>query len=338
VPKIDLTKAYAKNKDGKSRKPIKRTLAGMAALIAFSAIFNFIMLKVESTRYEPAGKLIEVDGHKMHIHAEGEGYPTVVMTCGSGTPSAYTDYSALQSKVSELTRVCIYERPGYGWSEHAATERSTEQIVEDLRELLIKAEEKAPYLFVAHSMGALEVLLYAHRYPDEVRGIILIDGTSPYKHIHYPQSSIPKPAVRLIRGLMHTGILRAVVEMRMVPLLNERLRHMPEDMRKIEKAMIYKNLLNNMVIEEGKPLKTSAEAMEGRLNLKALPLIILTAGESLRMLPGWENSQESLLKLSTNSKQVIIEGADHVSIHLKHSEEVLTHIRELIDVVKSVQE
>jgi len=94
------------------------------------------MLKIESKKYKPPGKLIEIDGHKIHITGKGKGTPTIIMTCGSGAPSAYTEYSNIEPKLSEITRTCIYERPGYGWSEHASTPRHTEQIVDDLHRLL----------------------------------------------------------------------------------------------------------------------------------------------------------------------------------------------------------
>jgi pimeloyl-ACP methyl ester carboxylesterase len=307
----------------------------IAILILCSTLLNFIMINKENGKYQAPGKLIEIDGHRMHIYAEGEGTTTVVMTCGSGTPCAYTDYSAIRPKISELARVCIYERPGYGWSEAAISPRSTEQIIEDLRELLIKANENPPYIFVAHSMGAMEALLYAHKYPDEVDGIVLIDGTSPYKHINYPQSSIPAVGIWMIKALSFTGVLRLITELNIIPMLSERLRYMPRDKRNIEKAMIYKNIMNDMVIKEGITLEDSAKSMESDLDLGDIPIIVVTAGKSLKWLSGWRESQDSLLKLSRNSKQIIINDAFHVSIHLKHGEEIAGQIKELVESVQN---
>lgn len=172
------------------------------------AMYHHIMLAAERRKYTPPGKRFEVDGHNMHIYGCGRGSPTVVMTCGSGTPSAYTEYSHILRVLSGRTRACVYERPGYGWSDFTTTPRDTEQIVCDLHSLLKKSGEEAPYLFVAHSMGAMEALLYAHRYPDEVKGIVLIDGTSPYKHMKYPKTSIPVIIMHMLKALNWLGLLR----------------------------------------------------------------------------------------------------------------------------------
>ncbi len=57
------------------------------------------MSNYEKSQYEPPGKLIEVNNHKIHIYSKGKGTPTVVFTTGSGTPSAYTDYLVVHGKI-----------------------------------------------------------------------------------------------------------------------------------------------------------------------------------------------------------------------------------------------
>lgn len=305
-------------------------LIGLIVFLLISTALNAIMLKVEAVKYKHPGKLIEIDGHPMHITGTGQGRPTVIMTCGSGTPCAYTDYCLIESKISVIARTCVYERPGYGWSSSSSTQRDTEQIVRDLRRLLEKAGEKPPYLFVAHSMGAMEVLLYAHNFPQEVAGIVLIDGTSPYKHIHHPKAAIPYAGVQFIRILNHTGLLRIAAELNLIPLINKRMKRMPKEMGRVDKAMIYKNLLNDMVVKEGESLTTIALKMKDQLDLKNIPLIVFTADSSLEKLPGWRESQNSLLKLSTNSSQIVIDNSHHVTILQEHWEEIANEIKELI--------
>ena len=305
-------------------------ILGLILFLIISTIVHHIMLAVEKKRYLPPGKLIEIDGHKMHIFGKGEGVPTVVMTCGSGSPSAYTEYSSIAREASKLTRTCIYERPGYGWSEHASTPRDTEQIVSDLRRLLEKAGEKPPYLFVAHSMGAMEVILYAQKYPSEVQGIVLIDGTSPYKHIHYPGASIPVIAIHALRILNWLGIFRIVGELGLIPLLTNRLRSMADNARAIDKAMVYKNMLNTMVIKEGELLADTARRMDKQQALGNIPLIIYAADRSLEKLPGWKKSQENLLKLSTQSEMIIVKESNHLSILLEHTDTIVNGIKGVI--------
>lgn len=302
-------------------------------LISIVFIYNQMQLKMEDDKFRAPGELIEIDGHKMHIYSMGDvgSSPTVVMTCGSGTPSAYTEFAGIQKKLATLTRISVYERPGYGWSEDATTPRDTEQIVEDLQRLLDKSGEKAPYIFVAHSMGAMEVLLFTHKYPDKVKGIVLVDGTSPYKHIYHSEASISDLGVNVLRILNKIGLTRIVLNLKMIPMLNNRFESMEEEVQAIDKAMTYKRLLNDMVIKEGNSLKMSAEKMYGKLDFKDIPLVLLAADKSMQELPEWALSQNKLLKLSTNSKLITVDDTDHISIVQDSTEIINNVIKEMIN-------
>ncbi len=67
--------------------------------------------------------------------------------------------------------------------------------------------QKPPYIFVGHSLGSLETIRYAQRFPEEVKGIILSDGGSP----EYYKSSAVLTAIPVIyQVLRKTGALRAL--------------------------------------------------------------------------------------------------------------------------------
>ncbi len=311
------------------------TVTILIAFLLLSTVVHHLILKAEIRRHQPPGKLIELDGHRMHIAGSGSGQPTIVMTCGNGAPCAITEFYPIASKLSGIARTCIYERPGYGWSNPTSVSRDTEQIVCDLKRLLEKAGEKPPYLFVAHSMGAMEVLLYTHKYPGEVTGIVLVDGTSPYKHIHYPKLSIPNIGIQFIRFINFTGLLRIANELHLNPLVNCRMKYLPKNIGIIDKVMIYKNLMNNMIVREGEPLESIALKWNGNIDIKNKPLIIYSADSSLKKLPGWYESQKSLAELSANSKHVIVKNSNHITILHKHWEEITGGIEELLRGMKA---
>lgn len=304
--------------------------------LSITTIGNFILSKIETAKYPPPGKIYEVNGSKIHLNAKGEGSPTVLFTCGFGSPSAYTDFYLLQQRVSQITRTCIYERPGYGWSEKTDRKRSTNQIVEDLDILLEKANEKPPYLLVGHGEGAMEVLLYASKYPQKVWGVILVDGTSTYRHKNYPEKEISKYKLRVLDLLKRIGLLRVATELGLIHSLKKRIESTPVEFRKITKAMVYKNYYSDVVLKESEMLYSEIELLEKQLDLIDIPLMVLTAEDSLKKT-GWKKSQESLLNLSTNSKHIIILGADHHSIHLKHSGQIVSAIKEQINKTKYSQ-
>lgn len=77
--------------------------------------------------------------------------------------------------IARITRVCSYERAGYGFSDRAPLQRTTAAIVDDLHNLLRAANVSPPYVMVGHSMAGLDVRLYADRYSSEVVGLVLVD-------------------------------------------------------------------------------------------------------------------------------------------------------------------
>jgi pimeloyl-ACP methyl ester carboxylesterase len=158
---------------------IKRSLLGLAILLLALPILGFsyetISAAIDARRFPPPGKLITVDGHQMHFNCTGAGSPTVVMDAGLGGWSL--DWSTVQPELAQFTRVCSYDRAGLGWSEPSAEPPDAQHAMHDLHSLLANSGEAGPFVLVGHSNGGLRVLLYAHAYPQEVAGVVLVDPT-----------------------------------------------------------------------------------------------------------------------------------------------------------------
>ena len=125
-------------------------------------------------RYPSPGRLVDVGGHRLHLHCTGSGSPTVVLEAGLSGWSQ--DWVALQPLLDDLRMVCSYDRAGYGWSDEAPSPRAGLAAVEDLRNALAAGGVQAPRVFVGHSLGGALVQLYAQRYPGDVSGLVLIDS------------------------------------------------------------------------------------------------------------------------------------------------------------------
>ncbi len=122
------------------------------------------------------GRLVDIGGHKLHINCSGEGSPAVILESGLGGYSI--DWGLVQPIVSKQTRVCSYDRTSYAWSEPGPEPRGLHTSVKELHQLLNAAGEKPPYVMVGQSWGGRIVRLYAHIYPQEVVGMVLIDTYS----------------------------------------------------------------------------------------------------------------------------------------------------------------
>ena len=132
-------------------------------------------------QYPAPGELVEVDGTRMHIRCEGTGSPTAVMEAGSGDCSL--SWALVQQNVSAFTRVCTYDRQGYGWSDPVSGPLTASNLTGRLHTLLSRANVSPPYVLVGHSLGGVYVRYYTHRYPDEVAGMVLVDPGSEWQMI-----------------------------------------------------------------------------------------------------------------------------------------------------------
>jgi pimeloyl-ACP methyl ester carboxylesterase len=132
-------------------------------------------------QYPPPGKLVDVGEGRLHIRCEGTGSPAVVLEAGSTDCSL--SWALVSPNVSTFTRVCAYDRQGYGWSDPAPGPITAHNVTGKLHTLLARADIPPPYVIVGHSLGGEYVREYAREYPGEVSGIVLVDPGSEWQMV-----------------------------------------------------------------------------------------------------------------------------------------------------------
>ncbi len=149
------------------------SLATLLGLMLIGYIYEPIAEAADAKAYPPPGQMVDVGGYRLHINCTGEGSPTVVIESGWGDMSA--SWGWVQPEVAKTTRICTYDRAGMGWSESSPQPRTAREFAKELHTLLAKANEPGPYVLVGHSLGGYTMRVYAHDYPGEVAGLVLID-------------------------------------------------------------------------------------------------------------------------------------------------------------------
>jgi pimeloyl-ACP methyl ester carboxylesterase len=144
---------------------------------ACSTIYNAAALRYYRAIYSPPGKIYSVNGHDMHLYCTGEGSPTIVLEAGGG--NGYLKWAKVQTGLSKTTRVCSYDRAGFGWSTPGPDPRDADNVASELNALLQQAGIHGPIVLMGHSMGGIYIRAYAKHSPQEVAGLIFVDGGTP---------------------------------------------------------------------------------------------------------------------------------------------------------------
>ena len=321
----------------KFRKRAKRISAGILILIIVIPTLTFLIgaftKSILVREYPPPGRMVNVDEFMMHIHCTGEGSPTVILSAGLDDFSIF--WSQVQSEIAKSMRVCSYDRAGLGWSEPSPYPRTSEMMVTELHALLVKAKVDPPYVLVGHSFGGALVRLYAHHYPDEVDGMILVDAAPDDLFTRVPSW---KGAIagklelyRTLAPLSSFGLLALTPES--IPN-----RGMPEDMLAQYRAIAVSTNYFKTGIAENEAFESNLAAMRDiNMSLLDKPLFVISRGywdpipnfseiENTFAWQMWQEMQVEFLSLSSNSSHVIAGESEH-NIHLQQPELVIDAIR-----------
>jgi pimeloyl-ACP methyl ester carboxylesterase len=143
----------------------------------------------------PPGTLVDIGGFRLHLHCTGNGSPTIVLDAALGASSL--SWSLVQPELARLSRVCSYDRGGFGWSGPGPMPRTADRIAEELHTLLERARVPPPYVLVGHSFGGLVALIFARRFRSVISGLVLVDPA----HAEDWVTPAPKEQVQIDRGV-----------------------------------------------------------------------------------------------------------------------------------------
>lgn len=311
--------------NNKSKKiSIKYVFLSLIVLILMLGfIYERIGEYIDTKNFPIVGEMVEVNNHKINVFSEGKGNSTVVFCAGHTEPNSYADFYPLYNEISKYAKVVTYDRPGHGWSEVTDAPRDIDTIVEEMHEALEDSGQRAPYILVGHSYASLQVIRFAQMYRNEVSGIVLIDGGNPE---YYAENGleIPKSTAYSYKFLKSIGIARLVINH--TNYYSKNLNLLPDNLQQTYLSMILTTMYNTNIVEEGNLARNNAKTVLENGHLGDLPIKILTAPDD----DIWNNSQAKLKEWSTNSEQIVVEGAGHAIYHT-HPDVINNEILKLIE-------
>ncbi len=162
----------------------------LLALAALVVLLNWTWGRLPGEP-ERTGRMVQVGDTQVRVlERPGSGAPVVLI---HGLPGTAQDFEDVVPLLRD-NRTIAYDRPGFGYSDggyHAFEDQLT-----TLHTLLARLGAARPVL-VGHSYGGTVALAYAARYPDDVRGLVLVDAAAAGQD----SSGVERAQARLIQFL-----------------------------------------------------------------------------------------------------------------------------------------
>jgi len=309
--------------------------------------------------YAKPQQLIELrDGRRIHLFCLGKGSPTVILTAGLGDWAA--SWSHVQASIALRTRVCAWDRAGFGFSDPSSAPQDVSHTTADLEETLNSAKIDGPYVLVGHSAGSYESLLFADRHPRQVLGMVFIDPSFPdqdrrqglvaprfsafeQKNLDRALAALKKCAAELKSGRLTIGSLDP----------DKCHDYPPTFPPELKAALLRLDTNPARLMTEASTIKqfshSSVIVVNAKRNYRSMPIRVLTASDHPPppSMPAdaaaeqtttfdreWRRAHDAMAALSTDGINTIVEGSRHYIQNLKPAV-VISSVDEVIDRVRT---
>ncbi len=321
----------------------------LISLLLFTGAVN----SYAQSDYPPPGKLVDVNGYKLHLIVEGSDGPPVVMFHGAGDIALI--WNLVLPKVSKFTTAVAVDQAGEGWSEHGHAVNMRQQAY-DTYTALQNAGIKGPYILVGHSLGGILVRVFAEAYPKAVAGVVLVDATHPdvvlkiYKEgkaswkqmrLTASEKEIPEPVRTPLTKQPEVKTFQPKRD------FGDRLKNFSKRDRALFQWFYNERPYSYVPGRKSFEAETMQALYENPIDYSFgdKPLIVISGGNkddqegdsnwsTAELRAHSEKLQKDLLRLSTNSEQIIARKSGH-QVHLDESGLVAKAIKSVIKKLKS---
>jgi pimeloyl-ACP methyl ester carboxylesterase len=296
--------------------------AGVVVAAVASALLNRWLAKKAERRNPPVGRIITVEGIRLHYVERGTGTPLVLLH-GNGSMIEDFQSSGLIDLAAKKYRVIAVDRPGFGHSDRPRSTIWTPEAQADLIAAALKKISVQRAIVLGHSWGTLVALALAVKYPQEVEALVLASG------YYYPNARadvviLSPPAIPVIGDLLsHT--LSPLLSRLMWPLLLRKIfgpSPVPEKFKGFPEEMAVRPSQIRASAAESALMIPSANTLQKQYRLLQMPVAIVAGAED-RLI---ESEQSAHLHRDIpHSTLRCVPGTGHM-VHQTATGEIMTAI------------
>ena len=275
--------------------------------------------------YAAPQRLVKLpDGRRMNLYCTGSKGPVVILDAGFG--GSTFSWGSLQPKLSGF-RACSYDRAGMGFSDPGPLPRDVTHRAADLAALLKASGLPGPYILVGHSLGGLDVRMFAFQHPKAVTGLVLVDPSVEHQEDRIaallglprpPLAGAPKACLAATEAGLKPG----------TPEYDRCAGKYPDRWpQALKDAFVAQRSRPDYFRTEVSELESLADADgaqidQARRPLGDMPLIVLTAENTYRtgvpdVVAGalsklWMSMHDELAQASTRGQNRLVQGSGHL--------------------------
>ncbi len=282
-----------------------------------------------------------VNGYRMHLYCTGEGSPTIILDAGLGNDSLI--WARVQPELSKTTRVCSYDRAGFGWSDPQPGPRDANHIADQLHALLMQVGITGPLVLMGHSIAGIYIRSYATRYPQNLAGFVFVDGSTPLQ-----QNRFPAQIKRSSESSKYLGYVVQWAYILGVPRILGQCSYFPPGFESYAGWWKVDNCRPSHFYQANRELNSFEDSGKETVHTGPyghLPILIFSH-DHLGRLPAtiskksatqmdtvWNQMQEELKDLSTRSRRIIAKGSSHY-IQIDRPDLLNVKAREFIEQIR----
>ena len=292
----------SKNKN-KNTKLLFKILLGIVIVLFLLILVAFTIHKIKSNNeYNELKDLGYINKYSagdydLNIHRIGNknSKHKLIGISGLGVHNYSIEMSFVNEQLKDDYELIYIDRAGYGYSDDTSKTQTVEQIVSDYRTALKSVGIEGPYILMPHSIGGVYATYWESTYPDEIEGVIFIDGTPLGMNIYEKSDYSVSFSDYFDVFLCKLGFQRFSIRDVSDPLPSE----YTKEQQKLTDYLNIKSSINKALLSEIKEKNNNTNKAYQRIKSNDIPKIYIESSRGARTI---EEVKEDL-KWVTKRKQ-----------------------------------